>query len=112
MQRKTFLSEQHIIEASFQLGVQIFNAGFHPTFIVGLWRGGSTVGIYLQECLQALGVVTNHIAVRTSYAGPKRYAEDLEKTDPKLRVHGTEYLIKTLQAEDRLLIVDDSSRWF
>ena len=107
MEYKTFLQEQDIIEASFKLGVDIFNAEYYPTFIVGLWRGGSTVGIYLQECLQSLGVITNHIAIRTSYVGPRRYAEDLAKSNLPIRVHSTEYLIKTLRAEDRLLIVDD-----
>lgn len=107
MTAKIFVDEQTVIDESFRLGVQVYNSGFRPTFIVGLWRGGSTVGIYLQECLQSLGVVTNHIAIRTSYAGPKRYAEDLKKPNHQIRVHGTEYLIKTLRAEDRLLIVDD-----
>ena len=62
MLSNTFLQEHQIIEDSFRLGVEVFNSGFRPTFIVGLWRGGSTVGIYLQECLQTLGIETNHIA--------------------------------------------------
>ena len=35
-------------------------------FIVGLWRGGSPVGIGVQDCLEYLGVETDHIAIRTS----------------------------------------------
>ena len=56
---KTFLTEQSVMEDSFKLSVQIYKSGFRPTFIVGLWRGGSTVGIYVQECLQTLGVETS-----------------------------------------------------
>ncbi|MBT6792273.1 MAG: hypoxanthine phosphoribosyltransferase [Gammaproteobacteria bacterium] len=107
MLSNTFLQEHQIIEDSFRLGVEVFNSGFRPTFIIGLWRGGSTVGIYLQECLQTLGIETNHIALRTAYAGRKAYEADLANPDAKIRVHGTQYLIETLNHDDRLLIVDD-----
>lgn len=104
---KQFLDEQAVILDSFRLGVNIFESGFRPTFIVGLWRGGSTIGIYVQECLQTLGVETDHIAVRTSYQGQPHYAKTLEQDDPGIRVHGTQYLLESLNADDRLLIVDD-----
>lgn len=105
--KKQFLNEHQIILDSFQLGVNIQRSGFKPTFIVGLWRGGSTVGIYVQECLQTLGVQTDHIAVRTSYQGQPDYMQQLDSPDPRIRVHGTQYLLETLNADDRLLIVDD-----
>jgi len=104
---KQFLNEQAVILDSFRLGVKIHESGFRPTFIVGLWRGGSTIGIYVQECLQTLGVETDHIALRTSYQGLSHYQETLEVADLKIRVHGTQYLLETLNADDRLLIVDD-----
>ena len=107
MQDKQFLSEQAVLEDSFRLGVEIYNSGFRPTFIVGLWRGGSTVGIYVQECLQTLGVATDHIAIRTSYQGYQAYREMVQDPEGRIRVHGTQYLLETLNAEDRLLIVDD-----
>jgi hypoxanthine phosphoribosyltransferase len=91
--KKCFLDEQQLLLDSFELGVKIVQSGFRPSFIVGLWRGGSTVGIYVQECLQTLGIQTDHIAIRTSYRGA--------------RVHGTEYLLENLNANDGLLIVDD-----
>ena len=109
MQSNTFLQEHQIIEDSFMLGVEVFNSGFRPTFIVGLWRGGSTVGIYLQECLQTLGIETNHIALRTAYAGRKAYEADQTNPNLNIHVHGTQYLIETLNQDDRLLIVDDVS---
>ncbi len=109
MQTNTFLQEHQIIEDSFRLGIEVFNSGFRPTFIVGLWRGGSTVGIYLQECLQTLGVQTNHIALRTAYAGRKAYEADRADPDLTISVHGTQYLIETLNCDDRLLLVDDVS---
>lgn len=104
---KHFIEEDELIRDSFRLGVQIFNDGFRPTFLVGLWRGGSSVGIYVQECLQYLGVETDHIAVRTSYSGQPDYAEMVANPEAKIRVHGTQYLLESLNADDKLLLVDD-----
>ena len=107
MDNKVFLGEQEVLLDAYRLGVQIFNAGFHPTFIVGLWRGGSTVGIAVQECLQALGVETDHISIRTSYSGVNRYQEMIDNPEDTIRVHGTQYLLESLNKTDSLLIVDD-----
>ena len=107
MPEKRFIDEADLICDSFRLGVHIFNNGFRPTFLVGLWRGGSSVGIYVQECLQYLGVETDHIAVRTSYTGQPDYQQMVENPEDNIRVHGTQYLLETLNAEDSLLLVDD-----
>ena len=105
--KKIFLDEETLVLDSFRLGVRIFESGFRPTFIVGLWRGGSSVGIYVQECLQTLGVETNHISLRTSYRGQPYYHETVASTKAEIRVHGTQYLLETLNADDCLLLVDD-----
>ena len=107
MMEKRFLDEENLILDSFRLGVKIFESGFRPTFIVGLWRGGSTIGIYVQECLQALGVETDHIALRTSYRGQQLYLERVKTAESEIRVHGTQYLLENLNASDGLLLVDD-----
>ncbi len=62
MASKQFIQEEDLICDAFRLGVQIFNSGFRPTFVVGLWRGGSSVGIYVQECLQYLGAALEEAA--------------------------------------------------
>lgn len=104
---KRFLDEETLILDSFRLGVHIYASGFCPSFIVGLWRGGSTVGIYVQECLQTLGVKANHIALRTSYRGQPHYQQMVADQGASIRVHGTQYLLETLNRDDSLLIVDD-----
>ena len=104
---KIFLDEQKLIEDSFRLGVNIFESGFKPTFIVGLWRGGSSVGIYVQECLQTLGIDTNHLSLRTSYRGQPSYHEMAKAPTSDIRVHGTRFLLENMNADDSLLIVDD-----
>lgn len=104
--------KNHIVAAddllrdSFQLAANIYNAGFKPDFLVGLWRGGSAVGIAVQEGLEHFGVSTDHIAVRTSYSGAARYSEMVSKADA-IRVHGLEYLIDNVSSQHSMLIVDD-----
>jgi hypoxanthine phosphoribosyltransferase len=107
MQSKIYLNEQDVLLDAYRLGVNVFNSGFRPTFIVGLWRGGSTVGIAVQECLQALGVETDHISIRTSYQGFVEYQTMVNNPGERIRVHGTQYLIENLCKTDSLLIVDD-----
>ena len=104
---KLFIGEEDLLLDAYRLGVRIFNSGFRPTFIVGLWRGGTTIGIAVQECLQHLGVETDHISLRTSYRGMHRYRKMIEEGGSEIRVHGTQYLLESMNAEDRLLIVDD-----
>ena len=104
--KKRFIQEQELLEDSYRLAVKIYASGYRPDFIVGVWRGGSTVGIYVQECLQYLGVETDHIAIRTSYRGMTDYLQNLE-SDKKIQVHGLQYLFENMEADDSLLIVDD-----
>jgi len=103
---KLFIEEEALLNDSFRMAVSVYESGFAPTFIVGIWRGGSSVGIYVQECLQFLGVESDHISIRTSYAGLSEYQKSVD--DPStIRVHGLQYLLENLNADDRLLIVDD-----
>ena len=103
---KLFIKEEDLLLDSYRLGVKVYESGFRPTFILGVWRGGSSVGIAVQEGLQYLGVKTDHISIRTSYRGMTSYEKMLENASA-IRVHGTSYLLETLNAEDQLLIVDD-----
>ena len=105
--KKNYIKEEQLLHDAYRLGVQIYNSGFRPTFIVGLWRGGSSVGISVQECLQYLGVETDHICIRTSYRGADSYQQMVDNAEQEIRIHGTQYLLENLNAEDKLLIVDD-----
>ena len=104
--KKHFIEEESLLNDSFRLAVKIFESGFRPDFIVGVWRGGSTVGIYVQECLQYLGVKTDHIAIRTSYRGMDDYLQRIDSPEG-IRVHGLQYLFENMNHDDSLLIVDD-----
>ena len=101
-----FIAANDLLRDSFQLAADIFEAGFQPDFLVGLWRGGSAVGIAVQEGLDYFGVKTDHIAIRTSYTGAPRYNQ-MVNTAESIRVHGMQYLLEKLCAHHSLLIVDD-----
>lgn len=98
---KVYISAQQLLEDSTQMALQVFESGFRPDYIVGVWRGGAPVGISVQEVLDCLGVEADHIAIRTSsYTG-------IGERSRHVKVHGLTYLIKRLESEDSLLIVDD-----
>jgi len=103
---KRFVAADDLLKDSFQLAATISEAGFHPDFLVGLWRGGSAVGIAVQEGLDFLGIKTDHIAIRTSYRGAPSYSEMVSKAD-SIRVHGLQYLLENLCSHHSMLIVDD-----
>jgi len=101
-----FIAADDLLRDSFQLAANIYEAGFEPDFLVGLWRGGSAVGIAVQEGLDFLGTKTDHIAIRTSYTGAAGYSQMVSKGD-SIRVHGLQYLLENLSAHHSLLIIDD-----
>jgi hypoxanthine phosphoribosyltransferase len=104
--QKVFIAADDLLRDSFRLATNIYESGFKPDFLVGLWRGGSAVGIAVQEGLEFLGVKTDHIAIRTSYRGAASYTEMVNKAD-SVRVHGLQYLLENLCSQHSLLIVDD-----
>ena len=101
MSDKQYLAADQLLLDSFSLAERVFSSGFVPTIIIAIWRGGAPIGIAVQEFLAYCGIETDHIAIRTSsYAG-------IDQRLDGIRVHGLNYLIKNVTAEDKLLIVDD-----
>lgn len=101
MPEKIYLTAQDLLEDSCRLGARIIASGFRPSIIVALWRGGTPIGIAVQELLAYANIETDHIAIRTSsYQG-------IDGRSAQIKVHGMSYLIKSVRHEDKLLIVDD-----
>ncbi|WP_417519917.1 phosphoribosyltransferase [Minwuia sp.] len=98
---KIYLTANDLLRDSFELGLQVYESGFRPSFIVGIWRGGAPIGIAVQEVLEYYGVKNDHISIRTS-----SYRRPGEQSD--VRVYGLNYIIDTIDADDELLIVDDT----
>ncbi|TRX56873.1 phosphoribosyltransferase [Thalassomonas sp. M1454] len=98
---KKFITAQELLEDSFRVAAQVYEDGFRPQFIIGIWRGGAPIGIAVQEYFDYKKVETDHIAVRTSsYYG-------INQQSKEIKVHGLHYLIENANADDGLLIVDD-----
>ncbi len=98
---KLFIDANGLLDDSFRLADQILKSGFEPNYIVGIWRGGTPVGIAVQEFFDHGGIQSDHIAIRTSsYRGMATRA-------PLVRVNGLGYVFDNINASDNLLIVDD-----
>lgn len=98
---KTFISADSLLRDSLELGVKVVRSGFRPTFLVGVWRGGAPIGITVQEVLEYNDIICDHISIRTSsYAG-------IDQKAKSVRVHAIDYLVSQLNADDRLLLIDD-----
>lgn len=101
MSEKHYIGAQELLEDSFRLGAQIIKDGFRPTLMIAIWRGGTPMGIAVQELLAWFGIETDHIAIRTSsYQG-------IDGRSNQIRIHGMNYLVQNCRQKDRLLIVDD-----
>lgn len=99
--KKRYITASELLKESFALAIKILESGFRPTFIVAVWRGGTPIGIAVQEVLDVCGVKANHIAIRTSsYKG-------IGEREREVSVHGLGYVVENIRDTDSLLIVDD-----
>jgi len=83
------------------LGLRILESGYRPTFIVGVWRGGTPVGIAIQEVLDLCKCPTDHFAIRTS-----SYDAKMQQSDT-VQVLGLQHMADVIDVDDKLLIIDD-----
>lgn len=97
---KIILSAEELLEDSFRLGKQICDSGYEPTILIALWRGGTPVGMAIQELLSHRGLKVDHIAVRTS-----SYSA-VDQRNP-VKIHGLGYVSEKVSSKDKLLIIDD-----
>ena len=98
---KLYVSAEELLRASYELAWRVYESGFRPDYIVGIWRGGAPVGIAVQEFFDLMGVASDHIAIRTSsYKG----IGEREKT---VQVYGLNYVIRQVESDNSLLMIDD-----
>lgn len=99
--KKTYIDANQLLRDSYELALNIIDSDYRPDYIVGVWRGGTPVGIAIHELLKFAGATPDHIAIRTShYTG-------INETSDAVIVHGLQYLVENAKAGDQLLIVDD-----
>ena len=98
---KHYITANDLLADAFTLAVRIYDSGFRPAVIIGVWRGGTPVAIAVQEYFEYRGVKTDHIAIRaTSYTGINEQSENID-------IYGLEYIYEHVGVHDPLLIIDD-----
>ena len=84
----------------FRLARRIWDDGYRPDFLIALWRGGAPPGIVIHEYFRSQGHDPYHTAIRTRSLESVRGADGFD-------IKGLEHVIDAVDAEHRLLIVDD-----
>ena len=79
---KLFIQADELLSDSFKLAWQVFESGYRPNYIIGVWRGGAPIGIAVQEFLDVLGASSDHIAIRTSHY------KGIDERDSQVQVYG------------------------
>jgi len=99
--KKHYISAEQLLNDSFCLAKQIHSSGFKPDLIIGVWRGGTPIGIAIHEYFDYVGILSDHFPIRTSsYYG-------IDQADRNVKVDGLEYVISNIHADTKILIVDD-----
>ncbi len=89
MSDKCYITAQQLLEDSFRVAAQVYQDGFRPDFIIGIWRGGAPIGIAVQEYYDYKGIETDHIAVRTSsYYGIGKQSKEIKRVKNKNLITG------------------------
>lgn len=98
---KVYLNGNDQFVDSYRLARKIFDDGFRPDFVVGIWRGGTPIGIAVDEFLRVQGLpIKFHTAIKTqSYTGIGQRRE--------VEVMGLETVVNMCNSEDKLLLLDD-----
>lgn len=97
--RRVIDPNEYLIDC-FRLARRIWDDGYRPDFLIGLWRGGAPPGIVIQEFFRWKGHDPYHTAIRT------QSLEGLLQGDG-FDIKGFEHVLDVVEAEDQLLLVDD-----
>lgn len=98
---KLYVSADDLLNDSFALGHRVLSSGFIPQVLIALWRGGTPVGVAVQELFAYFGHDHLHFPVKTShYRG-------IEQRHNQVSIEGLDPLWATLTSNSRILVVDD-----
>jgi hypoxanthine phosphoribosyltransferase len=97
--RKVIDPNDYLVD-SFHLARKIWDDGYRPDFLIGLWRGGAPPGIVIQEFFRWKGHDPYHTAIRT---------QSLEGVGQGggFDIKGFEHVLDVVEAGDQMLLVDD-----
>lgn len=96
----SYLSADQLLADSYALAIKVVESGFRPDLLIALWRGGTPVGIAMQEVFEFLELRCEHFAIRTSsYRNPGEQQQ--------IQLWGMEQLEALLPRSTHILLVDD-----
>ena len=98
---KYYISAEDLLQDSFLLAKKIFDLGYHPDHIIGIWRGGSPIAIAIHEYFDYMGVESQHHPVKiSSYT-------DIDQQKKQILIKGLSDLLDPIKFGEKILIVDD-----
>lgn len=101
MDKKLYIDANTFLIDSFRLARLIYERGYYPDFLIGLWRGGTPPGIAVHEFFRIKNIDPYHTAIKTqSYRG-------IGMRSSKIEIRGLGHVIDVINSEDKLLLVDD-----
>ena len=94
---KVYVDARTLLVNSAKLARQVWDDGYRPNYIIGVWRGGTPPGVAIHEFFRLRGQEPYHTTMKTqSYAGMQRGGSGVE-------VKGLGHIIDVINAEDRVL---------
>jgi hypoxanthine phosphoribosyltransferase len=98
---KVYVDATSLLIDSVKLARQVWDDGYRPDYLIGVWRGGTPPGVAIHEFLRTRGLEPYHTTIKTqSYSAMQRGGDGVE-------IKGLGHVIDVIRAEDRVLIVDD-----
>src|SRR3989338_5373296 len=101
-EEKFFITPDSLRRDAVAVARQLYDAGYQPNRIIGLWRGGAPIGLYVHEALKVLGVRADYIPVIT-----RGYNEGINNPLGRVIVQGIDSLAGMTRKQDSVLVVDD-----
>jgi hypoxanthine phosphoribosyltransferase len=84
-----------------RLAAQVFDSGYRPNLLLGVWRGGTPVAIAVHEYLAWRGVPCEHAPVKVSY-----YA-GIDQPYGEAAVSSLTPVLALMHGDTAVLVVDD-----
>jgi len=98
---KVYLDARTLLVDSAKLARLVWDDGYRPNYLIGVWRGGTPPGVAIHEFFRMRGLEPYHTTIKTqSYSGMQRGHGDVE-------IKGLGHIIDVINSTDRVLIVDD-----
>lgn len=98
---KIFVSANDLLIDTFHLALSVEESGLKPDCIIGIWRGGASISLAIQEYFSYRGVESEQHVIRTEKVGTNG------STRTVANQNSLDYLQTKLEKESSVLIVED-----